>query len=68
MGGQPHASAASTPGKDPVAIVQEDNTTIYIVSQEESSIFWEVIVSVILSKNVYMNMCPILNGFRDRGI
>ena len=38
------------------------------VSQKERSIFWEVIVSVILSKNVYMNMCPILNGFRDRGI
>ena len=30
------------------------------------SIFWEVIVSVILSKNVYMNMCPIPDGFRDR--
>jgi len=38
------------------------------VSQEERSIFWEVIVSVILSKNVYMNMCPIPNGFRDRAI
>ena len=32
------------------------------------SIFWEVIVSVILSKNVYMNMCPVPNGFRDRAI
>jgi hypothetical protein len=41
---------------------------IYRVSQEERSIFWEAIVSVILSKNVYVNMCPILNGFRDRGI
>ena len=39
---------------------------LHRVSQEERSIFWEVIVSVILSKNVYMNMCPILNGFRDR--
>ena len=28
----------------------------------------EVIVSVILSKNVYMNTCPIPNGFRDRAI
>ena len=36
------------------------------VSQEERSIFWEVIVSVILSKNVYMNMCPIPSRFRDR--
>ena len=26
------------------------------------------IVSVILSKNVHMNMCPIPNGFRDRAI
>ena len=41
---------------------------VYRVSQEERSIFWEVIVSVILSKNVYMNICPIPNGFRDRAI
>ena len=41
---------------------------IYRVSQEERSIFWEDIVSVILSKNVYMNMCPIPNVFRDRAI
>ena len=41
---------------------------LYRVSQEESSIFWEVIVSVILSKNVYMNMFPIPNGFRGRAI
>jgi hypothetical protein len=34
------------------------------VSQEERSIFWEVVVSVILRKKVYMNMCPIPNGFR----
>jgi hypothetical protein len=27
---------------------------------------WEVTVSVILSKKVYMYMCPIPNGFRDR--
>jgi hypothetical protein len=38
------------------------------VSQEERSIFWEVIVLVILSKTLYMNMCPIPNGFRDRAI
>jgi uncharacterized membrane-anchored protein len=41
---------------------------IYRVSQEERSVFWEVIVSVILSKKLYMNMCPIPNGFRDRTI
>jgi hypothetical protein len=39
---------------------------IYRVSQEERKIFWEVIVSVILSKKLYVNMCPIPNGFRDR--
>jgi hypothetical protein len=32
------------------------------------SIFWEVIVSVILSKEVYMYMCSILNSFRDGAI
>jgi hypothetical protein len=40
----------------------------YRVSQEERSIFWEVIVSVILSKKLHMNMCPIPNGFQDRAI
>jgi predicted transport protein len=38
------------------------------VFQEKRSIFWEVIVSVILSKKVYIYMCPIQNGFRDRAI
>jgi len=38
------------------------------VSQEERSVFWEVIVSAILSKNLYMNMCPIPNGIQDRAI
>jgi hypothetical protein len=41
---------------------------MYRVSQEGRSIFWEVIVSVILSKKLYMNMCPIPNSFRDRAI
>jgi hypothetical protein len=41
---------------------------LYRVSQEERTIFWEVIVSIILSKKLYMNMCPIPNGFRDRAI
>jgi hypothetical protein len=35
----------------------------YRVSQEERSIFFEVTVLVILTKNVYMYMCPIANGF-----
>jgi hypothetical protein len=38
------------------------------VSKEERSIFWEAIVSVILSKKVCMYMCPVPNGFRDRAI
>jgi len=35
---------------------------IYRVIQEESAILWEVIVCVILSKEVHMNMGPILNS------
>jgi hypothetical protein len=38
------------------------------MSQEERSVFWEVTVSVILSKEVYMYMCLIPNDFRDRAI
>jgi hypothetical protein len=41
---------------------------IYRLSQEERSIFWEIIVSVIINKKVYMYMCPIPKGFRDRVI
>ena len=41
---------------------------IYRVIQEERSIFWEVIVSVIVRKKVDMNMCVILNGYRDRAV
>jgi hypothetical protein len=33
------------------------------VIQEESAVFWEMIVCVILSKKVHMNMGPILNGY-----
>jgi hypothetical protein len=40
----------------------------YRMAQEERSIFWEVIVFVVLSKKVYMYMCSILNGFRHRAI
>jgi hypothetical protein len=38
------------------------------MSQEERSIFWEAIVSDLLSKKVYMYMCPIPNGFRATAI
>ena len=40
------------------------NIMIYIVIQKRS-IFWEVIVPVIVRKKVLMNMCLILNGCRD---
>jgi hypothetical protein len=45
-----------------------NHSTLYRVSQEERSILSEVIGSVILSKTVYMHMCPVSNSFRDRGI
>ena len=38
---------------------------IYRVIQKESAVLCEMIVCVILSKNVHMNMGPILNGYRD---
>jgi hypothetical protein len=45
-----------------------DRNSKYRVSQEERPIFWRVIVSVILSKKMYMYMSFIPNGFRDRAI
>jgi hypothetical protein len=41
---------------------------IYRMLQEERSIFPEVIVSVILSKKIYIYMCLIPNGFRGRAV
>jgi hypothetical protein len=38
---------------------------LYRVSQEKNVMFWEVIVSVILSKELYVYMCPIPIAFRD---
>jgi hypothetical protein len=40
-------------------------SALYRVSQEERLIFWEVIVSVIPRKKLYMYVCPIPNGFRN---
>jgi hypothetical protein len=37
---------------------------VYKLSQGERSIFWELIVSVILGKELYINMCLMPNGFR----
>ena len=36
--------------------------------QEVRSLFLEVIVLVILKKKVHMNMCLILNGYRDTAV
>jgi uncharacterized membrane protein len=40
---------------------------IYIMIQEESAIFCEMIVCVILSQKIHINMGPILNGYRNYG-
>jgi hypothetical protein len=42
--------------------------SVYMLFLKERSIFWEVIVSVILNKNVYIYMCTISNDFQDRAI
>ena len=38
------------------------------MSHEERLVFWEDIVPVILNKKVYIHMCPLPSGFRDRAI
>lgn len=38
------------------------------MSQEQRSIFWDVIASVILKKKLDMRLCYIPKGFRDRAI
>ena len=40
----------------------------YRVIQEETSLIWEVIVSVFVRKEGHTNMCLILNGYRDGGV
>ena len=49
---------------------QQEYTRIirYRVIHEESALFWEMIVWVILSKKVHANMGPILNGYGVMGI
>jgi hypothetical protein len=45
----------------------KDNIVIVVecrVVEEERSIFWEVILWVIVRKEFHMNMSPILNGYR----
>jgi len=43
-------------------------SAIHRVVQEEMSIFWAVAVSVNLRKQVNMDVCLILNGYRDRTV
>jgi hypothetical protein len=45
-----------------------DPAGLYSAIQEERSIFLEVIVWVIVRKNVCMNVCLILNGCKERGV
>jgi hypothetical protein len=40
----------------------------YRVIQEVRSIFGETVASVIVRKKVHVNMCLILNGYRDRAV
>jgi hypothetical protein len=44
-------------------IPHSSTVCIYRVIQEESTILWEMIVCVILSKKFHMNVGPILNGY-----
>jgi len=39
---------------------------IYRVILEERPIFWETIVSVIVSRKVHLNTCLIRNSYRDK--
>jgi hypothetical protein len=38
------------------------------VIQEETSTLWVVIIPVIVKEKFHMNMCLILNGYRDRAV
>jgi hypothetical protein len=48
----------------PIVTISMHVSVLYSMFQEERSIFWEVMISVIPRKRVYMNICPIPNGFR----
>ena len=56
---QTHALDCANNGLDYWGI----KSSICRVIQEESAIIWDMIVCVILSKNVHMNMGPILDGY-----
>ena len=42
--------------------------SLHGVIQEEMSIFWKVIISVIVRRNIHRNMCLILSGYRVRAV
>ena len=45
------------------------HSVLYRVMQEERSVFWELKVSVIITKEkVHMTMCLIVNGYWDRAV
>ena len=48
--------------------VKIGDTHTYRVIQEERSIFWDVIISVIVRKKVRINMCLILNDYGDKAV
>ena len=41
---------------------------LYRMMQEEWSIFWEFIASITVRKKIHMDMCLILNGYRDTAV
>jgi hypothetical protein len=47
---------------------ENPKSSLYRVIQRESSVFWEVIVSVIVRRKVRMNICLILICDRDRAV
>jgi hypothetical protein len=56
------------PGEEQLELEEASDflDTLYMVFQKGRSLFCEVIVSVIVrKKNLRMNTCVILNGYRD---
>jgi len=47
-------------------ILSNTDFSLYRVIQEERSVFWEVIVSVVVEIKVLMTLCVILRGYGYR--
>ena len=41
---------------------------VYRVIQKERSVFWEVIIWVVVRKEVRLNMCLMMNDYRNRAL